>query len=166
MGKAVEKNLALIIPAAQLQVTQKQIVDIVKKTETEELHQKYTQMVGFTDMFVTATKDELIERAKENNNKLSTSLGTISLQTRENVTPDENKILKFLKSKKLSEELAFDFDYEVVTKNATILADLLEKGYITQTSKFNKSKFKKLAEKYPQLLKMIDLKETEYLKGL
>ena len=54
---------------------------------------------------------------KKKGNKVETELGEISLVERANFEYDEDKLLKFLKKKKLLPDSLFKIDWEVVTKN-------------------------------------------------
>ena len=118
----IEKSaLVKIIPKEQLEATEKEITAVVKATDTNELHVSYKKINSFVEFFNSAVKNEVISRIKKTikkkGNKVETELGEISLVERANFEYDEDKLLKFLKKKKLLPDSLFKIDWEVVTKN-------------------------------------------------
>jgi len=163
------KRLRKIIPKATLEVKQKEVFDIVKKTPDNELHTTFIKAKGFFKIFEGATKEAFVERAKkakEKSEKIETDVGVITFVSRSNFSFDEKGIDKFLKGKNLNEELVYDYSYTVNTKDARVLANLLDKGHVIVKKKLSIVKINDLAETYPSVLNYVEDEPTEFVKGL
>lgn len=162
--------LVKIIPKEQLEVTEKEITAVVKATDTNELHIAYNKINSFVSFFSSAAKNEIISRIKKtlkkNGNKVETEIGEISLVERANFEYDEDKLLKFLRKKKLEPDSLFSVDWEIVTKNLKVLNELEWKGLIQKKYKLNSTKAENLVIKYPELVELIHNNPTYYLKNL
>lgn len=162
--------LVKIIPKEQLEATEKEIKAVVKATDTNELHIAYNKINSFVLFFSSAAKDEIISRIKKtlkkNGNKVETEIGEISLVERANFEYDEDKLLKFLKKKKLGLDSLFKIDWEVVTKNSKELEVMEEKGLVQKKLKMDSTKAENLVVKYPELVELIHNSPTYYLKNL
>lgn len=166
-----EKNaLVKIIPKEQLEATEKEITAVVKATDTNELHIAYNKINSFVSLFSLVTKNEIISRIKKtlkkNGNKVETEIGEISLVERANFEYDEDKLLKFLKKKKLGLDSLFKIDWEVVTKNSKELEAMEERGLVQKKLKMDSTKAENLVVKYPELVELIHNNPTYYLKNL
>lgn len=162
-------KLAKIIPIEQFELTKKQISEVVKSSETEELHVTYKKMKGFLDIFEKELKASFLERAKtakENGGRLSTSVGDLIPVEKSNWTFNTEKILKFAEDNGIADGEIFDVQYEIVTKNPKILDDLLKKGIITKIYKTSVGRWNAITRTFPKLLKFAENKPTEYIKGL
>ena len=71
-----------------------------------------------------------------------------------------------MKANKLSEELVYDYSYTVNTKDARVLANLLDKGQVIMKKKLSVAKINDLAETYPKVLDYVEDEPTEFVKGL
>lgn len=162
--------LVKIIPKEQLEATEKEINAVVKATSTNELHIAYNKINSFVSVFSLAAKNEIISRIKKTlkkkGNKVETEIGEISLVERANFEYDEDKLLKFLKKKKLGLDSLFKIDWEIVTKNNKELNILEEKGLVQKKLKMDSAKAENLVVKYPELVELIYNSPTYYLKNL
>jgi len=163
------KNLAVLLPKEQLEISKSDLTKVVKATESNELHINYTKVKGFMDLFISIVKEEFIKRSKKLKKKgerLTTDVGVISYAERHNYVFDSEAIAKFIKKHKIPEDSVYDYGYKLVTKNAKILSSLKDKGIITMEEKISAKKIEKLAEKYPSILKYVKDDVTEYVRGL
>lgn len=164
-GERAVKTLALIVPEKDLDIQKKRLSDVVKTTETNELHRMFAKLNGFMAMLTDLVKTEFIKRASKKG-KVVSEIGEITVHTRNNYTYDDEKIRAFLEEKDLSLSQIFDKGYVVITQNPKTIEMLIDKGVIAETLKVNTKKFDECLEQFPKLESYRENNPTVYLKGL
>ena len=165
-GERAVKTLSLIVPEKDLDIQKKQLSDVVKTTETNELHRMFAKLNGFMAMLTDLVKIEFIKRAQKKAGKVVSEIGEITVHTRNNYTYNDEKIKDFLESKDLALGHVFDTEYVVITRNAKTIETLLEKGVIAESLKVNNKKFEAVLEDFSKLDEFRYNNPTTYLKGL
>ena len=166
------ESLIRLVGEKQLDVTKAQITDIVRDMPDNELHSAVRKVNGLSAVFGDATKTEFILRLKllrkqKDENSIVTSVGKITFATRNNYSYDEEKINAYLEKKKIDEDSIYDITYVVATQNPKVLADLLDKGYISAVKRINSNELAELIESgHPSLANCVTNNKTEYITGL
>lgn len=172
MSKSQILALSKILPTSLLDLTKSQVQDLVKKESSEELHEKYTRLMAFVEMFAPAVKGEIVDRLKKQIKKagdksIVTPLGEITLVRKSNTTIDEFSLKKYLRRKRtLGIEAVFEDKYELVTQNKKVLLQLEEKGLVNKTLVLNKTKYAQLKKEHPEFSDFEEDSPTYYLRGL
>jgi len=172
MAKDRLTALEKYIPSDVIKLTEENVKALVKKADTNELHERYNTLMGFVKLFGDSVKEEVIERLKLQVKKggetsVVTEIGQITLVKRSNTVIDDFSLEKWIeKQDDMEKSDVFDVRYELVTNNKKVLESLLEKGLVTINWSLNKTKFEKLKKLFPKLSKFEKESPTFYVKGL
>ena len=157
-----------------LDIDEVAIRNVVKTSSVDDLHRVSKVLNFFKGIFDDAAKSRIKTLMIEGDQKaLETETGKITLVTRNDVATDEEKLRSVLINNDLDESLCFTPEYVVISKNQTLLDELVKKGVLLKSYKFDYKAFvanvensKTMPEEVLAACSNYIVKsETKYLKG-
>lgn len=162
------KRITSLVPKANFQLAVKDVTAMIKATPTNTLHLFVAQVKELANMIYSLSKEEFIKRIQSqvDSKSIDTDVGKVTLVTKRNYVIDKEAITTFLDKNKIDRSECFSFSYKVVSKNQSVLADLIKKGIIVKIEKVDNKKVFELEKVYKEIGDMyIEEEPTVYLKN-